>query len=31
VLFGITGAAVFVRFLVTLGRPVDEEASLAEG
>jgi hypothetical protein len=30
-LFGLTGAAIFVRFLVLLGRPADGEAALAEG
>jgi len=29
-LFGITGAAIFVRFLVLLGRPADGEATMAE-
>ena len=29
-LFGITGAAIFVRFLVLLGRPADGVAALAE-
>ena len=31
ILFGITSAAVFVRFLLVLGKPGDGEASLAEG
>lgn len=29
-LFGVTGAAIFVRFLVLLGRPADGEATMAE-
>jgi hypothetical protein len=30
VLFGITGALVFVRYLLALGRPADEETAVAE-
>jgi hypothetical protein len=30
VLFGITGALVFVRYLLALGRPADEDAAIAE-